>query len=187
MNSRRMIFFGLTIALAAAWLVFLYLPTLKDQQQLLSKIIEQRSQLDDFNLTMAQLPGFIETNERLKVRLQEASSHLYAKDDLLTLFHEIELTANRAGLDLLEITPPINELLELNRTTPGTAEPQFLNITLTFSGGFLAFGRFVEEVERQTYFRSVTSCASRAATDGSGQTTHSLGFKALLGSAAEEL
>jgi hypothetical protein len=86
---------------------------------------------------------------------------------------------------LIEITPPVSELLELNSLVPTAGEPQFLSLNIVMRGDYVAFGRYVELLERADYFQSVQSCVIIGREANNGQVTFSLGFKALLGMTME--
>lgn len=182
----RLIIIGLSAAaLVGLWLVFLYLPTIRDQSRLQSQVLAAQTQLDDFKTTLAQLPLFIRTRADIRKRLQLANSNLYAKEDLIELFNELETTARMGGLRVIEITPPVSELLELNSLAPIAGEPQFLSLNIVMRGDYIAFGQYVEQLERADYFQSVQSCVIIGREANNGQVTFSLGFKALLGMTTE--
>jgi hypothetical protein len=91
--------------------------------------------------------------------------------------------AQAHSLRLVQISPPISELLELNRQAAVDNAPLFLNLTLDLRGRYIDFGQFIGELETKPYFRSVKNCVVRG-----GQTTEpavdmTVSFKALIGTA----
>ena len=185
MRSRLAIICISAALLVGLWLVFLYLPETSKQAKLQTQLFAAKTQLDDYKATLAQLPHFIQTRADLQKRLQSANSNLYAKEDLVKLFNELETTARTHGLRVAEITPPVSELLELNRLVPTEGEPQFLTLNVVLRGNYIDFGHYVEQLERAPYFRSIQNCVITGREENDGQMTYSLGFKALLGMTME--
>ncbi|MEW5795757.1 MAG: hypothetical protein AB1772_05300 [Candidatus Zixiibacteriota bacterium] len=185
MNSikNRITLFGFAAAaLAVVWYFLVYCPTAQCLKVAHDDIDEAQLQLADFNRTMAELPEYLQADQNLQVLRHELNSSLYAKDDIVELFRQIVREANDYGLRLVQITPPVSELLELNRQASAENNPLFLNVTLDFRGEYLDFGRFVTRLETQPYFREATACHIRGQQTPSPVLDLSLSFRALLGS-----
>lgn len=187
MTPKLIVIIAVSLLLTVGWLFFLFFPTSAKQANLQAEVTAAQTQLQDYEATLAQLPVYIQTRADLQKRLQKANSNLYARKDLELLFNELERTAKAHSLRMVEITPPVSELLALNRTVPSDGEPQFLTLNIVLRGNYLDFGQYVEQLERAPYFRSVQGCVISKLQDGSDQVTYSLGFKALLGMTMEEV
>lgn len=187
MTRRLTITIVVSLAITVAWIFLLFIPENSKQAKLRAEVESAQAQFREYQTTIAQLPVYIESRAELQKKLQLANSNLYAKEDLVLLFDELERSAKDNGLRLVDITPPVNELLELNRALPSEGEPQILTLTVVLKGNFIDFGRYVETLERAPYFRSVQSCVVARDIDSGEQVTYSLGFKALLGMTVEEV
>ncbi|MCM2271537.1 MAG: hypothetical protein NDJ18_03155 [candidate division Zixibacteria bacterium] len=170
-----------TALLLGLWLVLLYLPTRARQTKVQSQVLAAKTQLDDYKATLAQLPTMIQARAAIQAKLRSSNSSLYAKKDLVKLFDDLKGKAGLHGLKVVEITPPVTELLSLNQLLPEAGEPQFLNLTVVLRGDYINFGHFVQQLEQTIYFRDVRSCVISGRENNDGQATYSLGFKALLG------
>jgi len=184
--KRRVILYSFAaVALALAWLLLIYSPTASRKQALDAQISEAEQQLVDFNRTMEELPRYLQTSSNLARFKDELNSSLYAKNDILELLEQITQDAVDNGLAVVEISPPVTELLELNRATDLESEPQFLNITLSLSGQYLDFGRYISQLEATPYFRRINSCTARGGRQPEPQVSFTLSFKALIGAPRE--
>lgn len=181
MTRKTSILVAVAVLLTAGWFVFLYLPASGRQAKAHAELKSAEAQLRDYESTLAQVPVFIAARSELRKKLQIVNSSLYAKEDLVDLFNELERKAGGFSLRTVEITPPVEELLQLNRSVPSEGEPQILSLNIVMKGNYIDFGRFVEALENAPYFRTTQSCIITRLQDGSDQVTYSLGFKALLG------
>src|SRR5512138_3324570 len=146
------------MGLAIVWYIFLISPAHQRQDQLAADIQSTQVQLEDFQATLNQLPVFLQTRDGLNRRIDEINSRLYSRQEMLDLFDHVEELAKEQGLFVRELAPRIEELLMLAQTKPRPGEPQSLGLSLRLSGDYLAFGQFVEHLEKQAYFKSVDKC-----------------------------
>ena len=135
---------------------------------------------------MARLDDFVKTHENLLQLRDELESKLYAKSDVLNLFALLRQQAEKHQLELVEISPPVEELLRLNRTVPDSVEPQFLSISLRLRGNYADVGRLVGVIEKSDHFRSIRHCQILGSGDDLGPPTCLLTFRSLLGFAEDE-
>ena len=84
-------------------------------------------------------------------------------------------------VQVVEITPPVEELLELNRVLPDSTKPQFLTIGVRLSGDFIKFGQYVREIEEAPYFRGLQRCTIIGNREKNENQQLYVSFKALLG------
>ncbi|RKX26397.1 MAG: hypothetical protein DRP45_03615 [Candidatus Zixiibacteriota bacterium] len=185
MNRRIAYFVVGALSMCGLWFMFIHAPMVNDQRQIQLQIAEAEAQLADFNHTMEQLPRFIEESNSLNTYRDKMNSSLYAKNDILELFRKITEDAVVQNLTVVEISPPVMEILALNRVTGLTSEPPFLNIKLNIEGGFTDFGKYLFHLESSPYFRSINFCSLQSDEDGTGQLNVTVSFRALLGSAGE--
>ncbi len=85
------------------------------------------------------------------------------------------------GLSVTAITPPIEELLTLNRSVQNQGDPAFLNITMKLRGDYYSFSRFVLNLETAPYFRGATACQILDENAEPDRLQCTFGFRALLG------
>lgn len=184
--SRRLVAYSLAgAAMTALWLFLIYLPAERERASLRSAIAQADWQLQDFQRVIRELPAYAETSRELARRKERLNSSLYAKEDILNLFRRIGAEASSHNLRLLDISPPVDELLALNRASPDRDEPQFLNITVGLRGRYLDFGRFVEDLEKAPFFRGENSCWLRGDQTPRPEIDLTISFKALIGSGEE--
>ncbi|UCD63337.1 MAG: hypothetical protein JSW34_11395 [Candidatus Zixiibacteriota bacterium] len=176
------------IALVASclWFFTAYVPHHKDSRTTKGALREAESQINDFRQTIAQLPAIIEQRKDLLSRRDDLDSKLYAKEDVLELFAELERQASRWQIEVTEITPPVEELLYLNTIIADSSMPQFLNIGMRLDGDYVSFGRFIQAVEKADYFRGINRCKMIGHADDRTKISLELGFKALLGNLGKE-
>lgn len=180
MKSRVYHLAAATLALAGLWYLFLFRPADQSHRQLTQQLNEVQAQMADFNATVAQLPAFMEAQSDVKTKLEAMNSHLYAKADVLKLLEHLKLDAADYRLRVVEIIPPVGELLELSRSASSSDEPQFLNVTIRVTGTYQSFGEYCRYLEQTPYFRGVTACHI-GAPPAEGPIEYGLTFRALLG------
>lgn len=181
MNKQSYILSFLMGAILCCWFFFVCNPYLKENKMLESKISEQQIQLLDFEQTIALLPQFINDREQLKEKKEYLNSKLYTKEEVIKLFKHLEEKASDYQLTVSEITPPIEELLELNNQIPDSTKPQFLNIGVYVTGTYIEFGKFIQMIENDPYFRGINICQISGSKDYNQELSLYIGFKALLG------
>ena len=169
-----------SVAIALLWYSFLIAPAHRAQAQLATEIQAAQVQLEDFQATLNQLPVFLQTRDGLSRKIEEINSHLYSRQEMLDLFDHVELLAREQGLFVRELAPRIEELLALAQSAPTPGQPQSLGMSLRLTGDYLAFGRFVETLEKEAYFKSVEKCLISDSPDMNGRLLFDLQFKALL-------
>ena len=185
MNYRWLIYPLAGIGLIAVWLLLGYFPQERERLQLETDLATAEWELTDFNRVVGELPNYLEKYEDLSLQRKHLASSLYAKQDILDLFRQLGTAAAAHNLNLVEISPPVDELLALNRTSPNSNEPQFLNITMGLRGTYIDFGHFVNDLEQAVYFRGVNSCYVRGQQTPQPQVDCTVSFRALIKSTGE--
>ena len=173
-------------ALGCLWFFGAYVPYHKGQKQKTTQIAAAEKQLLDFQQTISELPRFIERHQDLISKIKDLDSKLYSKKDVLKLCARLHEEANQKGVEVTEITPPIEELLYLNSIIPDSSQPQFLNIGLKVEGDFISFGKYAEVVEGAEYFRGINGFRMYSHGDDNTKISILFDFKALLGSFRDE-
>ncbi len=184
MSKLLMTYVVLGVTAVGVWLFFVLVPHRQKKQMSTEQIKQAERQLADYERIRTELPAFLATSQNLGTVQEEMVSKLYAKGDIIALFEELQRRSGAHGLVLAEIRPSVEELLELNALAPSPDNPMFLHITLRFQGGFEDFGRYVNSLENEHYFRGITLCQVQKHEEANGL-HHILSFKALLGSAGE--
>ena len=173
------------LAAIVLWIVLMYTPLRREHQGIAETTVSIEAELRDFQQTISTLPNDLSASDDLEASRSRLHSALYAKDDILRLLDHITSQADHVGLATTEISPPISELLQLNRSAFDPEEPEFLNLTYTLTGGYVGFGRFLNHLEQEPYFRGINSCRINGSLDGVERAVYSVSFKALLGRIAE--
>ncbi len=183
MKQRIAFFAGGALVLVALWFFLIYVPVARERSRIDSEIQHTRDQIADFNSTIESLPQFLKRYHDLEAFKEQLNSSLYAKGDILKLLEEITQDAVQNNLKIVEISPPVSELLELNRQSEMTDDPQFLNIRLDLEGNFVDFGKYVSHLEATAYFRKINFCSVRGQQEVQPELDLSIGFRALIGMA----
>ncbi len=180
MKKRAGMYAVAAVMMASGWYAFAYRPTVERQAAVDEKIARAESQLDDFDTTIMSLPSYLETERNLIESKQGLQSKLYGKDEILELFRRLREDAQIHQLEIIEISPPVSELLELNELARDKNELQFLNLTLHITGKYIDFGRFADDLERMAFFRGVNYCRITPQSEQPGYVDITLGVRALL-------
>lgn len=186
MKNRLPLFIAAGAGLIALWYFVAFIPFQAERKSVDDRLVSAKAELHDFNSTLAQLPQIVQTRNALVQDVNEVNSKLYAKGDLLRLFADLKSKAGDFGLHVTEISPPVSELLALNKNRPDSAAPQFLNLTIGLSGEYLRLGQFVTDLEQSPYFRGVNTCSISGKPGSTGELQIFIGFKAMLGVVSEE-
>ncbi len=181
MNKHLASYIAVSCTVLILWIAFLYLPYLSERTELETAVAQKQVQLDEMKKTVLELPEFIARHRIMIDSRQKLHSSLYAKQDIMRLIDHIREDADKYGLTITEIAPPVSELLLLNRHVDSLKLPDFLNITLMINGSYSDFGKFVGEIEHEPFFRDINTCRVNGAASNSTQVMYSFGFKALLG------
>ena len=181
MNKQGYIYLTLILLVSSLWFFILCIPYVKEEKMLRIKISEDISQLQDFEQTISLLPAYISEREALKQKKDFLNSKLYTKEEVINLFSRLKDDASVRHLTVTEITPPVEELLNLNNIIPDSTKPQFLNIGVRVSGSYIEFAKFLKKVEKEPYFRGINSCRISGSKDLNQELNMYIGFKALLG------
>lgn len=186
MKKRLYIIGGIAVGIVLVWLALVYVPHQRAQIQLSAESAKARRQLADYNTTMAKLDDFVKTHENLNQLRGELESKLYTKSDILNLFDLLRQQAKEHQIEVIEISPPVEELLRLNRTVPDAVEPQFLSISLRLRGNYIDAGRLIGVIEKSDHFRSIRRCQILGSGDNLSPPTTVITFRSLLGFTGDE-
>ena len=182
MKNRLILHTVIGLSLIGSWVLLVYLPLSKRQAAMDGKIKTEQQQLHDLRESITLLPHFLSTQSQLEHNRRALDDRLFGKSEILDLFRELDILAKGHSLRLVEVSPPLLELLKLEQTVTDTTTPPFLTLRLTIVGEYLRFGRFVAELEQADFYRTPQRCKISAAKDPSLPTTYELEFSALLGS-----
>lgn len=169
-----------TAALAVTWLLLVHVPQRQTHQTLRGQIEAAQGNLADYERTLDELQAFTRERESLLKVRREMNSQLYTKKDVLSLFARITDQAHQHNLMVKEITPPVEELIDLNRLVPDSTQPYFLTVGVRVEGDYIDFGRFVRSIEEAAYFRGMERCQILSPPDD-GITSFQISLKTLLG------
>jgi hypothetical protein len=169
------------------WVLAALIPHLGEYQSLNNQIQEASLKLVDFQQTIRLLPEYVKTRNELARKKAELNSSLYTKENILSLFAKFYALADKNRVDIVEITPPVEELLQINRIVPDSVGLMFLNIGLRIEGDYRDFGQFVSALENETFYRGPNHCNIIGTFDRRIKVQYHVGFKSLLGSLKDEV
>jgi hypothetical protein len=176
------IYSGIGLTMLVGWYLLLFIPLTSARTTVQLRAKQAGQQLVGFQQTMIQLPMYLETQNNLMKARVDLNDGLYARDQIIHLFDLLTEQAKRRGLRVVEISPPVEELLLLNSILPGSDQPPFLNLTVTVVGGYVDFGKYVQSIEVAEFYRGINRCLITATADEAAPTTCTISFRALLGS-----
>lgn len=175
------IYSGIGVAMLLGWYLLLFIPLNRERTTVHTRADQARQQLVGYQQTMLQLPMYLETQSDLNKARVDLNDGLYARDQIIQLFSLLTEQAKRRGLRVVEISPPVEELLLLNSILPGSDQPPFLNLTVTVVGGYVNFGKYLQLIEGAEFYRGINRCLIITAADEAAPTTCTISFQALLG------
>lgn len=164
-----------------AWYLLLFIPLNKERATVQQRAVQAKQQLVEYQQIMVQLPIYLETYRNLAIARLDLNDGLYARDQILDLFELLIEQAEQRKLKVVEISPPVDELLLLNSILPGSAQPPFLNLTVKLEGSYVDFGKYVQLVEKAEFFRGINRCMITTAVDEAAPAHCMISFQALLG------
>jgi hypothetical protein len=172
---------GIGLAMLASWYLLLFVPLNKERVEARLRTAKAEQELAEYQRIMLQLPVYLETYSNLEKTRLDQNDGLYARDQILDLFNLLIEQAQQHRLKVVEISPPVEELLLLNSIQPGTNQPPFLNLTVKLQGGYVDFGKYVRFVEGAEFYRGINRCLVTTAVDDTAPTSCTISFQALLG------
>ena len=187
MNKQLAIYSVLGIVMLAVWFFAGLLPYSNQYLVIDNQATEAKHNLADFQQTILILPEFVNTRNELAERKAELNSSLYTKDNLINLFEKFYLLADKNQVQIVEITPPLEELLRFNRILPDSMGLMFLNISLRVDGNYQDFGRLVSALEEEPFYRGPNHCNIVGTYDRRLNIQYHFGFKSLLGSLKDKV
>ncbi len=187
MNKQLTIYSVLGAGLVAAWFLLALLPYYSKHRLIDNQVTEAKQKLADYRNTILLLPEFVKTRNELAQKKAELNSSLYTKENILNLFEKFYLLADQNHVRIVEITPPLEELLQINRIIPDSIGLMFLNITLRIEGGYQDFGRLVSALEVEPFYRGPNHCSIVGTYDRRLAIQYHIGFKSLLGSLKDKV
>ena len=180
MRLRTTLFFIAGLAISALWYLFLVAPVHRTQARMQSELAMSQVQLEDYQATLNQFPVFLQTRDGINRKIAEINARLFSRQEILNLFDHVEQMAIDQQLRVSELAPHIEELLQLAQTPHTPGNPQVMSMDVKLTGDYLAFGRFMESLEEQAFFKKVDGCLISESPDHRGMLLFDLQFKALL-------
>jgi len=170
------------ILIILLWFLFLISPLREKRKEIRSACSEAQTRLEDIRNTMVQFPRHFTKEKAMEQEKQRLMTQLFSKDDLIRLFGDLQNIAQSHDLTIMEITPSIEELLQMNSRALQDNLPQPLDISVKLGGRFPDIGEFINVVENEKFYHGVNICKIVAASDG-GYPMAEFGFKVILGEA----
>lgn len=176
---------GAGVALMAIWYLLVFVPGQKKLTATREEASALKAQIDNISLTVAQLPQILKTRAALDSALSRLREGMYSRDELLGLFADCKRLAADHRLRLIEIAPPVDELIRIYEATRTDTLPQFLHLTLKLRGDYMAIGRFSEALENAPFFRGIVQTQLAGQVERPGPIDATIGFKAMVGEIPE--
>jgi hypothetical protein len=137
MSARRLIVLISAAAALAGWYYGIYGPTRQQLETVDRQILDAETQLRDYQSTIAQVPLLLRASSELGDKKRRQNSVLFAKQDILKMFDQVTREAQGERMSVVEITPPLSELLTLNAARKNPGEALFLNLTIRVMGDYV--------------------------------------------------
>ena len=186
MNKHLVAYISTGLGMIVLWFFLAYKPMASKKESLETSVDKMSHQRDNIQHIIEELPHYLETRKELSIKINDINSRLYTKNNVLALFALLDEEAMKRALSVLEITPPVEELLLLNTVVRESDKLLYLNINLKLEGSYTDFGRFTRFIEHASFFRGINHCQITNSPDSNDPTHFVLGFKALLGAPVEE-
>lgn len=174
------------VAMLILWTILVFVPQRNQYLQTSTKIAQAERSLADFERTVMLLPDFVKTHRNLTRKIDSLNSSLYTKENILNLFDQFYQIAGKNRMKIVEITPPVEELLRINRVNPDSTKLMILNVSIKVHGAYNDFGRFVSSMEEADFFRGSNFCSIFGTYNWKRPVLYNFGFKSLLGSLRDE-
>lgn len=186
MKSRLIGYTFFAVAMLILWTFLIFVPQHTLYLETSSKIIQAEKSLADFEKTVLLLPSYVRTHEDLTKKIESLNSSLYTKENILNLFDQFYSIAGQNKMKIVEITPPVEELLRINRINPDSSKLMILNVSIKVNGSYTNFGRFVSSMEEALFFRGSNYCSIFSTLNWNRPVLYDFGFRSLLGSLKDE-
>ena len=173
------------LAVIVAWYWLACRPQQAQHRQMQAQIESLDRELADFEQTVIDFPCHQAEHRQLHQLRESLDSHLYAKKDILELFDRLKRQADQYRLNLVEITPSVEELLKLQQARLDADQPQLLSIGLRLSGAYCDLAQYVRYLETAPFFRGLASCSIAPLAREDSELSMQIDFRALLGHRAE--
>lgn len=169
-----------SLAAGAAWYFLLFTPT--GQKATLAHIeaATVSSELETLLMTLKNVPDQLKTERGLDSLREAINNSLYATNEIERLFAEFTDEAETYGLTVTEITPSVEELLQLEENQRQKDFAPFLNFSVRMSGQFVDFGQFVERLEAAPFFQGINKITVNGAVEPGKPLTFYIDMRALL-------
>ena len=187
MNSRLIGYSSFAAAMIILWTFLVFVPQHTLYLETTSNIIQAEKNLADFEKTVLLLPAYVKTHEDLTKKIESLNSSLYTKENILNLFDQFYTIASKNKMKIVEITPPVEELLRINRVDPDSTKLMILNVSIKVNGAYRNFGRFVSSMEEALFFRGTNHCSIFSTYNKKSPVLYDFGFRSLLGSLKGEV
>lgn len=182
LKSRLIGYTFFAVAMLILWTFLIFVPQHTLYLKTSYEIIQAEKNLADFEKTVLLLPSFVKTHEALTKKIENLNSSLYTKENILNLFEQFYSIAGKNKMKIVEITPPVEELLRINRINPDSTKLMILNVSIKVNGAYSNFGKFVSSMEEALFFRGSNYCSIISTLKLKSPVLYDFGFRSLLGS-----
>jgi Tfp pilus assembly protein PilO len=168
------------LAVVVAWYFLVFTPT---NQQMTAAHIEASTvstELETLLIKLKNVPDQLKTEQGLDSLREAINSSLYATNEIERLFNEFTDEAETYGLTVTEITPSVEELLQLEENLRKKDFAPSLNFGVRMTGRFVDFGQFVERLEAAPFFQGINKVTVNAQAEPGKPLTFYLDMRALL-------
>jgi Tfp pilus assembly protein PilO len=173
---------SILVGISLLYFFFLISPLIQLKGEYKDSYAQAQTRLTEFRSMLLEFPEHFAMGTEAHEKREIITAQLYSKEDILKLFSNIEKRALDLNLNLLEVTPSIEELLALNEQQASNNNlPRQLDIIVRLNGEYRDLGEYIHSIESEGFFQGVNFCKVRGSASGTAFPEMSLGFRAVLG------
>lgn len=185
MKKLYYIFGSLLGVIIFIWIILFAVPVQKEKSHLDKEIKVAEAQLDDYNRILHEFNETFKNYEKLIEQKNHLISKLFTKDDLLKLLDHLKELGYKNNIEIVEMSPSVEELIKLNKSFPQDGRPIELDILIKMRASLKNAGLFIKTVESEDYYKGFNRCQIINQSIGDERAFYTYGFKAILGTLKE--
>ncbi len=158
MKRAYIITISVSAALLIGWVAIFALPAWEKRDFLKTELSNRDSQLNDYNDILTRFSATFKQFEQMLEKKNKILSRLYTKEDLVKLFSQLNRLAKVNGVEIVEISPSVDELIRMNRTIVKDGKPLELQLKIKMKGRLFNTSNFIRAIEKQDYYKGFQLC-----------------------------
>jgi hypothetical protein len=146
-----------------------------------AELVEVESKLADYQKILAEFNRQFKEHQILQEKKEYLLSRLYTKEDIIKLFDDLNAKSKYYNVRVVEFSPSVEELIELNKQLVASDQPTHLDIIIKMRGQMPNVGKFIGDIETQNYYKGFNSCHVSNTNELNPLSDVKYSFKAILG------